>query len=134
MTKGLSRRCLSGSVAAEEEHTRIPRRDKYSYPGCPGAAWGTPAQRRHRAGHLEEPSRQPLQRLLQLQRWSRTLQGNPGRSVSAVLKESAEAKKRWPDKKKKKAKILVATVVGGQKASSQEPLLVSSFPPRSNFG
>lgn len=67
--------CLAGSGATEEEHDGVPGRDEYSHPGCSGADRRLPAQRGGRARQLEEPRRQPLQRLLQ--RWSGTLrQGN----------------------------------------------------------
>lgn len=70
--------CLAGSGATEEEHDRVPGGGEYSYPGCSGTDRWLPAQRWGWARQLEEPRCQPLQWLLQLQRWSRTLrQGNP---------------------------------------------------------
>lgn len=64
---------LAGSGATEEEHDRVPGGGQHSHPGCSGTDRRLHAQRRGGAGQLEEPRRQPLQWLLQLQHWSRTL-------------------------------------------------------------
>lgn len=70
--------CRLGSGTTEEEHYRVPGGGEYSHPGCSGADQWLLAQCWGRARELEEPGCQPLQRLLQLQRWSGTLwQGNP---------------------------------------------------------
>lgn len=70
--------CSAGSGSAEEEHDRVPGGDEYPYPGCSGTDRWLSARHRGRSRQLEEPRRQPLQWLLQLKRWGRTVrQGNP---------------------------------------------------------
>lgn len=84
--------CCSGSGTTEEEHYRVPGGGQYSHPGCSGADQWLLAQCWGWARELEEPGCQPLQWLLQLQRWSGTLwQGNPDHmSVGLKLLVTAE--------------------------------------------
>lgn len=61
----------TGSGQAEEEHDGVPGGRQHPRPRAVPARQRLPAHQWHR--HLEEPCRQPLQRLLQLRRWHRPL-------------------------------------------------------------
>lgn len=86
----------AGSVPAEEEHDRVSWGIEHSHTGYARADGWLVARHRLWSRQLEEPSRQPLQWLFQLQRRSSILrQGKPVTASSSSTNSSVSWARNW---------------------------------------